>query len=76
MPAQLVEVFLLRGLAAASLTALPLIVSAPAHAAETLPLSEAVAGLPLGTESRTGTPSVTGTPAPTPLTAATRVPRS
>lgn len=44
----------LRGLAAASLIVLPLTVSAPAYAAETLPLSEAVAGLPLGTESRDG----------------------
>ncbi|MCK8438549.1 HNH endonuclease [Streptomyces sp. D2-8] len=44
----------LRGLAAASLTVLPLTVSAPAHAAETLPLTEAVAALPLGTESRDG----------------------
>ncbi|KOV93327.1 hypothetical protein ADK65_33100, partial [Streptomyces sp. NRRL B-1140] len=40
--------------AAASLAVLPLTVSAPAHAAETLPLTEAVAALPLGTESRDG----------------------
>ena len=45
---------LLRGLAAASLTVLPLTVSAPAHAAQTLPLAEAVAALPVGTESRDG----------------------
>ncbi|MFE7765372.1 HNH endonuclease family protein [Streptomyces sp. NPDC057438] len=44
----------LRGLTAASLTVLPLTVSAPAHAAETLPLTEAVASLPMGTESRDG----------------------
>ncbi|MFM9629760.1 MULTISPECIES: HNH endonuclease family protein [Streptomyces] len=44
----------LRGLAAASLTALPLTVSAPAHAAKALPLTEAVAALPMGTESRDG----------------------
>lgn len=44
----------LRGLAAASLTVLPLTVSAPVHAAETLPLTEAVAALPMGTESRDG----------------------
>ncbi|WP_331763565.1 HNH endonuclease family protein (plasmid) [Streptomyces hirsutus] len=44
----------LRGLAAASLAVLPLTVPAPAHAAETLPLTEAVATLPVGTESRDG----------------------
>ncbi|MGK5696969.1 HNH endonuclease family protein [Streptomyces sp. URMC 128] len=43
----------LRGLAAA-LVVLSTTVSSPAHAAETLPLSEAVAHLPLGTESRDG----------------------
>ncbi|MFF3489246.1 HNH endonuclease family protein [Streptomyces sp. NPDC002701] len=44
----------LRGLAAASLTVLPLTVSEPVHAVETLPVPEAVAGLPLGSESRDG----------------------
>jgi hypothetical protein len=44
----------LRGLAAASLAVLPLTVSAPAHAAEMLPLSEAVAALPVADESRQG----------------------
>jgi hypothetical protein len=44
----------LRGLAAASLIVLPLTVPAPAHAAETLPLTEAIAALPMGTESRDG----------------------
>lgn len=44
----------LRGLAAASLALLPLTVSAPAHAAETLPLSEAVTRLPVAAESRDG----------------------
>ncbi|MEU1918344.1 HNH endonuclease family protein [Streptomyces massasporeus] len=43
----------LRGLAAA-LVVLSTTVSSPAHAAEALPLSEAVAQLPLGTESRDG----------------------
>ncbi|MFC9131927.1 HNH endonuclease family protein [Streptomyces sp. NPDC057099] len=43
----------LRGLAAA-LVVLSATVSSPAHAAETLPLSEAVDILPLGTESRDG----------------------
>ncbi|GAB2768988.1 HNH endonuclease family protein [Streptomyces bullii] len=43
----------LRGLAAA-LVVLCTTVSSPAHAAETLSLSEAVAHLPLGTESRDG----------------------
>jgi hypothetical protein len=44
----------LRGLAAATLSALPLTVSAPAHAAETLSLTEAVAALPVADESREG----------------------
>ncbi|MFD4343391.1 HNH endonuclease family protein [Streptomyces coelicoflavus] len=44
----------MRGLAAASLTVLPITVSAPAHAAETLPLADAVASLPLDAESRDG----------------------
>ncbi|WP_121751233.1 HNH endonuclease family protein [Streptomyces sp. E2N166] len=44
----------LRGLAAASLAILPLAVTTPAQAAETLPLTDAVASLPLGTESRDG----------------------
>ena len=45
----------LRGLAAAVLAVLPLAVSpAAAHAAEVLPLSEAVTRLPEGTESRDG----------------------
>lgn len=44
----------LRGLAAASLAVLSLTVSPPAQAAETLPLADAVATLPLGTESRDG----------------------
>ncbi|MEU3901914.1 HNH endonuclease family protein [Streptomyces sp. NPDC045251] len=44
----------LRGLAAASLAVLPLTVAMPAHAAETLPLSEAVGRLPVDTESRAG----------------------
>ncbi|MEV4790144.1 HNH endonuclease family protein [Streptomyces tuirus] len=43
----------LRGLAAA-LVVLSTAVSSPAHAAEPVPLSEAVAQLPLGTESRDG----------------------
>ncbi|MFE7277252.1 HNH endonuclease family protein [Streptomyces sp. NPDC057623] len=43
-----------RGLAAAALCVLPAIVPAPAHAAETLPLTEAVAVLPVATESRDG----------------------
>ncbi|MEU3901788.1 HNH endonuclease family protein [Streptomyces sp. NPDC045251] len=45
---------LLRGLAAASLAVLPLTVATPAHAAEVLPLSEAVGRLPVDTESRAG----------------------
>ncbi|MFG3552483.1 HNH endonuclease family protein [Streptomyces sp. NPDC047725] len=44
----------LRGLAAASLAVLPLTVSTPVHAAETLPLSEAIAALPVADESREG----------------------
>lgn len=45
----------LRGLAAASLAALlPLTLPAPAHAAETLPLAEAVTRLPVEVESRDG----------------------
>ncbi|MEU3663994.1 HNH endonuclease family protein [Streptomyces sp. NPDC032940] len=44
----------LRGLAAASLAVLPLTVPAPAHAAETLSLSDAVAALPVAAESREG----------------------
>jgi hypothetical protein len=43
----------LRGLAAA-LVVLSASVSSPAHAAETLPLSDAVDSLPVGTESRHG----------------------
>ncbi|MFC7898531.1 HNH endonuclease family protein [Streptomyces sp. NPDC057381] len=44
----------LRGLAAASLAVLPLTAAPPAHAAETLPLSQAVGRLPVDTESRAG----------------------
>ncbi|MEU6807739.1 HNH endonuclease family protein [Streptomyces sp. NPDC046831] len=44
----------LRRLAVASLAVLPLTVSSPAHAAETLPLTEAVTALPVGIESRDG----------------------
>ncbi|MEU1084338.1 HNH endonuclease family protein [Streptomyces sp. NPDC005908] len=44
----------LRGLAAASLALLPLTIPAPAHAAESLPLAEAVSRLPVETESRDG----------------------
>ncbi|MFC7993999.1 HNH endonuclease family protein [Streptomyces pilosus] len=43
-----------RGLAAASLAVLPLTIPAPAHAAETLPLAEAVTSLPVDSESRDG----------------------
>ncbi|MER6859735.1 HNH endonuclease, partial [Streptomyces pilosus] len=43
-----------RGLAAASLAILPLTIPAPAHAAETLPLAEAVTSLPVDSESRDG----------------------
>jgi hypothetical protein len=45
---------LLRGLAAAALAVTPLTAPAPAHAAETLPLAEAVERLPLALEDRTG----------------------
>ncbi|MFE1996403.1 HNH endonuclease family protein [Streptomyces parvulus] len=44
----------LRGLSAAFLVALPLTVPAPAQAAETLSLTEAVAALPIAAESREG----------------------
>ncbi|MFE9018142.1 HNH endonuclease family protein [Streptomyces sp. NPDC007808] len=45
----------LRGLAAAALAVLPAVTfSAPAHAAETLPLADAIAVLPVATESRDG----------------------
>ncbi|MFJ6076389.1 HNH endonuclease family protein [Streptomyces sp. NPDC093065] len=44
----------LRGLAAASIAVLPLTAAAPARAAETLPLAEAVTLLPVDTESRDG----------------------
>ncbi|MEV7797402.1 HNH endonuclease family protein [Streptomyces sp. NPDC087512] len=44
----------LHGLAAAFLTVLPLTATTSAHAAETLPLSEAVSRLPVATESRDG----------------------
>ncbi|MDT0616550.1 HNH endonuclease family protein, partial [Streptomyces lancefieldiae] len=44
----------LRGLAAASLAVLPLTVPAPAHAAETLPLTDAITRLSVDTESREG----------------------
>ncbi|MGW6958768.1 HNH endonuclease family protein [Streptomyces chartreusis] len=44
----------LRALTAAALCVLPATVSAPAHAAPTLPLTEAVAGLPVALESRDG----------------------
>ncbi|MFJ8546348.1 HNH endonuclease family protein [Streptomyces sp. NPDC093586] len=44
----------LRGLAAASLAVLPLSAATPAHAADTLPLTEAVAALPVADESREG----------------------
>jgi hypothetical protein len=43
-----------RGLAAALLTVLTFTTASPAHAAETLPLSEAVSRLPVATESRDG----------------------
>jgi hypothetical protein len=45
---------LLRGLPAALLTVLSLTTGTPAHAAQTIPLTEAVAGLSLATESRDG----------------------
>ncbi|MET7410132.1 HNH endonuclease family protein [Streptomyces parvulus] len=44
----------LRGLSAAFLATLPLTVPAPAQAAETLSLTEAVAALPIAVESREG----------------------
>jgi hypothetical protein len=44
----------LRGLAAASLAVLPLTVSVPVQAAETLSLTEAIAALPVADESREG----------------------
>ncbi|MBJ6622175.1 MULTISPECIES: HNH endonuclease family protein [Streptomyces] len=44
----------LRGLAAASLAILPVVAPTPAHAAETLPLAEAVTRLPVDAESRDG----------------------
>ncbi|MFD7283903.1 HNH endonuclease family protein [Streptomyces sp. NPDC059862] len=44
----------LRGLTAAALCVLPATIPTPAHAAETLPLTEAVAGLPVAIESRDG----------------------
>ncbi|MET9142092.1 HNH endonuclease family protein [Streptomyces parvulus] len=44
----------LRGLSAALLATLPLTVPAPAQAAETLSLTEAVAALPIAAESREG----------------------
>ncbi|MEV5645993.1 HNH endonuclease family protein [Streptomyces flaveolus] len=44
----------LRGLAAASLAVLPLTAAAPAHAAEIVPLSEAVSRLPVADEAREG----------------------
>ncbi|RDD85046.1 HNH endonuclease family protein [Streptomyces parvulus] len=44
----------LRGLSAALLVALPLTAPAPAQAAETLSLTEAVAALPIAAESREG----------------------
>ncbi|MEU0896775.1 hypothetical protein [Streptomyces massasporeus] len=45
---------LLRGLPAMLLSVLSLTISPPAQAAETVPLVEAVARLPLATESRHG----------------------
>ncbi|WP_328884750.1 HNH endonuclease family protein [Streptomyces sp. NBC_00299] len=44
----------LRGLAVVALAVLPATVSMPAHAVEILPLTEAVANLPVATESRDG----------------------
>lgn len=44
----------LRGLAAVALAVLPATIPTPAHAAETLPLTEAVATLPVALESRDG----------------------
>lgn len=46
--------FVLRGLAAASLAILPVAASTPAHAAETLPVAEAITRLPVDTGSRDG----------------------
>ncbi|WP_328349355.1 HNH endonuclease family protein [Streptomyces sp. NBC_00445] len=43
-----------RGLVAAAVAVLSLTATPPAHAAETLPLTEAVASLPVDTESRDG----------------------
>jgi hypothetical protein len=45
---------LLRAATATALTVLPLTVNSPAHAAETVSFSEAVASLPLAAESREG----------------------
>jgi hypothetical protein len=45
---------LLRGLPAALLAVLPLITATAVHAAETVPLAEAVSSLPLASESRDG----------------------
>ncbi|MFH8701885.1 HNH endonuclease family protein [Streptomyces chartreusis] len=45
---------ILRGLAAAALAVLPVSAATPAHAAETLPLADAVASLPVALESRDG----------------------
>ncbi|MGW0734517.1 HNH endonuclease family protein [Streptomyces sp. NPDC002851] len=45
---------LLHAATAAALAVLPLTMTAPAHAAETLPLAEAAASLPLAAESRDG----------------------
>ncbi|WP_367667053.1 hypothetical protein [Streptomyces sp. DG2A-72] len=42
------------GLAAAALCVLPATVATPAHAAETLPLAQAIDSLPVSTESRDG----------------------
>lgn len=50
----MIKTTLLRAATAAALTVLPLTMTAPAHAAETLSLSEAVASLPLAAESRDG----------------------
>ncbi|MFD0055924.1 HNH endonuclease family protein [Streptomyces sp. NPDC127168] len=45
---------MLRGLAAASLAVLPLTISTPAHAADTLSLTDAISALPVADESRAG----------------------
>lgn len=50
----MIKTTLLRAATAAALTVLPLTMTAPAHAAEALSLSEAVASLPLAAESRDG----------------------